>query len=83
MEITSPIGDIGYFGQWTFMITVVRRLRVYAGMLLGQVMFFASLGPVESYNGKYQNAHGPQASAYWRDVAPAASGRLQALGTVP
>lgn len=68
VEITAPIGDIGFHGQWTLMLSPIRPLRVYAGMRIGQIMFFLSVGPVDRYAGKYQAAAGPQPSAYWRDA---------------
>lgn len=71
VEITAPIGDIGFHGQWTLMLSSIRRLRVYPGMRIGQIMFFLSVGPVALYQGKYQAACGPQASGYWRDRVPA------------
>ncbi|MER7044649.1 dCTP deaminase [Streptomyces jumonjinensis] len=69
VEITAPIGDIGFHGQWTLMLSPVRPLRVYAGMKIGQVMFFAATGAVDPYRGKYQGAAGPQSSQYWRDTS--------------
>lgn len=71
VEITAPIGDIGFHGQWTLMLSPIRPLRVYAGMKIGQIMFFVAVGPITPYAGKYQSADGPQASAYWRDLVPA------------
>ena len=70
VEITAPIGDIGFHGQWTLMLSPVQPLRVYAGMKIGQVMFFVSTGAVQIYDGKYQASAGPQASRYWRDIKP-------------
>ncbi len=67
VEITAPIGDIGFHGQWTLMLSPVRPLRVYPGMKIGQIMFFDTLGEIEPYTGKYQGAVGPQESRYWRD----------------
>ncbi|MGW6913304.1 dCTP deaminase [Kitasatospora sp. NPDC054939] len=67
VEITAPIGDIGFHGQWTLMLSPVRPLRVYPGMKIGQIMFFDTLGDIEPYSGKYQGAVGPQESRYWRD----------------
>jgi dCTP deaminase len=67
VEITAPIGDIGFHGQWTLMLAPVRPLRVYPGMKIGQIMFFESCGEIELYSGKYQRAYGPQESRYWRD----------------
>jgi dCTP deaminase len=68
VEITAPIGDIGFHGQWTLMLSPVRPLRVYAGMNIGQIMFFVSTGTIDKYHGKYQSSVGPQASRYWHDV---------------
>jgi dCTP deaminase len=71
VEITAPIGDIGFYGQWTLMLSPIRPLRVYAGMKIGQIMFFVAVGPVAPYAGKYQAAEGPKPSAFWRDLLPA------------
>jgi dCTP deaminase len=68
VEITAPIGDIGFHGQWTLMLSPVRPLRVYPGMKIGQIMFFVSKGEIDLYEGKYQSSAGPQESRYWRDV---------------
>ncbi|WP_424217021.1 dCTP deaminase (plasmid) [Streptomyces sp. BI20] len=68
VEITAPIGDIGFHGQWTLMLTPTCPLRVYPGMKIGQVMFFVSSGEIAPYNGKYQAAEGPRPSEYWRDL---------------
>ncbi|MBB1254684.1 dCTP deaminase [Streptomyces sp. OF3] len=68
VEITAPIGDIGFHGQWTLMLSPIRPLKVYAGMKIGQIMFFVSSGDIDLYAGKYQAATGPQPSRYWRDV---------------
>ncbi|MFF7234269.1 dCTP deaminase [Streptomyces sioyaensis] len=69
VEITAPIGDIGFHGQWTLMLSAIRPLRVYTGMKIGQIMFFVSTGDIDLYAGKYQAAAGPQASRYWCDRA--------------
>lgn len=76
VEITAPIGDVGFFGQWTLMLAPIRPLRVYANMRIGQIMFFATLGPVTQYVGKYQGSSGPQASKYYWDVTGQAEGDL-------
>ncbi|MFD8778847.1 dCTP deaminase [Streptomyces sp. NPDC059916] len=69
VEITAPIGDIGFHGQWTLMLSPIRPLKVYAGMKIGQIMFFVSTGDIDPYRGKYQAAAGPQSSRYWQDAA--------------
>lgn len=67
VEITAPIGDIGFHGQWTLMLSPIRPLRVYPGMRIGQIMFFLCVGPIDLYQGKYQASDGPQPSRLWRD----------------
>ncbi|MFF4532871.1 dCTP deaminase [Streptomyces sp. NPDC001407] len=73
VEITAPIGDIGFHGQWTLMLTPVRPLRVYPGMEIGQIMFFVATGPVDLYAGKYQGSCGPQPSRAWQDLTEQAA----------
>jgi dCTP deaminase len=80
VEITAPIGDIGFYGQWTLQLAPVRPLRVYAGMRIGQIMFITTVGAVIGYDGKYQHSAGPQASAFWRDIVPAQRSALDDLG---
>jgi dCTP deaminase len=71
VEITAPIGDIGFHGQWTLMLSPIRPLRVYAGMKIGQIIFFVAVGPITPYVGKYQAAEGPKPSAFWCDLQTA------------
>ncbi|GAB2918840.1 dCTP deaminase [Nonomuraea fastidiosa] len=71
VEITAPIGDVGFHGQWTLMLSPVRPLRVYPGMRIGQIMFFVSVGHIDPYHGKYQASSGPQPSRLWRDARTA------------
>jgi dCTP deaminase len=72
VEITAPIGDLGFHGQWTLMLSPIRPLRVYPGMKIAQIMFFVAAGAVDLYSGKYQAATGPQASRSWWDTRPVA-----------
>ncbi len=62
VQITAPLGDIGFIGQWTLQLTPVHDLRVYPGMALGQILFFEASGEIDPYDGKYQGAQGPVAS---------------------
>ncbi|MEC3891826.1 dCTP deaminase [Nocardiopsis sp. LDBS1602] len=66
VHITAPIGDLGFYGQWTLHLTPVQPLRVYAGMQIAQVMFEVASGEVDLYQGKYQGASGPRPSEMWR-----------------
>lgn len=66
VQITAPIGDIGFTGQWTLHLNPVQPVRVYAHMQIAQIMFEAALGEVVLYDGKYQGAVGPRPSEMWR-----------------
>jgi len=39
-HVTAGVGDVGFCNHWTLEITVVRPLRVYAGMSIGQLLYF-------------------------------------------
>ena len=43
-HITAGVGDVGFRGHWTLEITVVKPVRVYAGMPIAQIQYFVLLG---------------------------------------
>jgi dCTP deaminase len=67
--ITADLVDQGAFGQWTMMLSVVQPVRVYPGMLIGQMTFWVPYGEPMLYEGKYQGAKGPGVSLGWRDIS--------------
>ena len=74
IHITAGTGDVLYKGHWTLEMTVVRSLRVYAGMPVGQLLWFeVSDKPDFDYankpSAKYKDAENPlpQASRMWRN----------------
>ncbi|MBF6195326.1 dCTP deaminase [Nocardia sp. CDC186] len=67
IHITADLIDIGSVNQWTLQLHAVQPLRIYPGMLLGQVTFWRTEGPVTLYSGKYQGSMGPQESAIHLD----------------
>jgi dCTP deaminase len=63
VEITAPLGDLGYLGQWSLQLHAIRPLRIYPNMRIGQVMFMEAAGERGvGYQGAYQGARGPQPS---------------------
>jgi len=70
---TAGIGDIGFNGHWTLEITVIKPIRVYANMPIGQVRFMLPLSDCTvSYalkdNAKYRNQPGiPIPSQMWKN----------------
>lgn len=60
IHITAPLGDVGYFGQWTLQLRATVPVRVYPGQKIGQMTFVKTYGEIEEYTGKYQGGKGPQ-----------------------
>jgi dCTP deaminase len=53
IHATAGKGDIGFCNQWTLEISVRQPVRIYAGMPIGQLIYFAVLGEVTvPYNRK-------------------------------
>ena len=44
VHITAGTGDIGFRGHWTLEITVIKPIRVYAGMPFAQILYNVVLG---------------------------------------
>jgi dCTP deaminase len=62
INLSAPLGDIGFIGKWTIQLYCLHPVRVYAGMNIGQMMFWHVRGQIDLYEGKYQNARGVIAS---------------------
>lgn len=65
---TAGYGDPGFRGQYTFEVTVVHPVIVYAGMRFCQIRFHEVVGEIQKYDGNYQGetSMGPVASRSWR-----------------
>lgn len=55
IHATAGKGDVGFCGHWTLEISVIHPVRVYAGMPIGQLIYFAIDGKV---NTKYNQKEG-------------------------
>jgi dCTP deaminase len=56
IHATAGKGDVGFCGNWTLEISVKKPVRVYAGMPIGQLIYFPVLGDVKNAYNKKQNA---------------------------
>jgi dCTP deaminase len=53
IHATAGKGDVGFCNTWTLEITVVKAVRIYAGMPIGQLIYFELDGDViNKYNVK-------------------------------
>jgi dCTP deaminase len=66
VHVTADLIDIGSHGMTTFQLYATLPVRVYAGMLIGQVSFWVPYGDIVLYKGKYQNSIGPQSSQLYK-----------------
>jgi dCTP deaminase len=56
IHATAGKGDVGFCGNWTLEISVKMPVRVYAGMPIGQLIYFPVLGEVINAYDKKKNA---------------------------
>ncbi|SVD18747.1 uncharacterized protein METZ01_LOCUS371601 [marine metagenome] len=47
IHATAGKGDVGFCNHWTLEISVAQPVRIYAGMLIGQLIYFHVDGEVE------------------------------------
>jgi dCTP deaminase len=68
IDITADLIDLGSINQWTLQLHCVQRVRVYPGMLIGQVTFWKVYGRRTIYQGKYKNLESPVGSLAHEDA---------------
>ncbi len=56
IHATAGKGDVGFCNTWTLEISCVQPVRVYAGMPIGQLIYFSVDGEIENYYNKKQDA---------------------------
>ncbi len=56
IHATAGKGDVGYCNTWTLEISCAQPVKVYAGMPIGQLIYFAVEGDIDNYYNKKQNA---------------------------
>ena len=73
IHVTAGTGDVGFRGNWTMELFVIKPLRVYAGMAIGQLLWFTvnsvpdvpyDLKPSAKYGSRSQL---PQASKMYQE----------------
>jgi len=73
IHATAGKGDVGFCNHWTLEISVRQPVRVYAGMPIGQLIYFEISGDVEipyskKTNAKYKRKSAkPIESMMWRN----------------
>jgi len=73
IHATAGKGDVGFCNTWTLEISCVKPVRVYAGMPIGQLIYFLVEGDINNYYNKKANAKyterttKPVESMMWRN----------------
>lgn len=67
IDITADLIDLGSINQWTLQLHAVHPIRIYPGMLIGQVTFWRTYGQRVLYDGKYAKYQSPVASLSYLD----------------
>ena len=49
IHATAGKGDVGFCNSWTLEISCIQPVRIYAGMPIGQLIYFTISGEVENY----------------------------------
>ncbi len=56
IHATAGKGDVGFCNSWTLEISCTQPVRIYAGMPIGQLIYFTVDGSIERYYNKKANA---------------------------
>lgn len=56
IHATAGKGDVGFCNTWTLEISCSQPVRIYAGMPIGQLIYFAVEGEITNYYNKKRNA---------------------------
>ena len=56
IHATAGKGDVGFCNHWTLEISCVHPVRIYAGMPIGQLIYFKVEGEIENYYNRKSNA---------------------------
>jgi dCTP deaminase len=70
VHVTADLIDIGSYNQWTLQLHAIQPVRIFVGMLIGQVTFWCVKGEITLYRGKYQGSKGPMESEIYKDFEP-------------
>lgn len=60
LQVSANLGHTTSEHQWTLEMVAAQPIRVYSGMIIGQVSFWSNFGTVVDYNGRYGQHNLPQ-----------------------
>lgn len=69
IHATADLIDVGSINRWTLHLVPTIPVRIFPGMLIGQVTFWTVMGDISLYDGKYQGSMRPTPSRSWLDTS--------------
>ena len=68
IHATAGFGDVGFDGTWTLEVSVIKPVRIYAGVKIGQIYFMhTNWRFCKPYAGKYLGQDTPRASEIYKE----------------
>ncbi|SRR6266567_193454 len=65
LQISADLGNLGAIHCWTLEIVVCQPIRIYPGMVVGQVSFWVPTGEKLLYSGYFGRFSEPTESSWW------------------
>jgi len=62
LQTSANLGHTTSRHKWTLEIVAAQPIKIYPGMIIGQVSFWKNFGTIQKYNGKYGYLNYPQES---------------------
>jgi len=74
IQFSAPLGHCGAVFPWTLEISVAHPVRLFPGMLIGKLAFWATQGREQQYQGRYVGSTSAVASRLSQDGPAPADG---------
>lgn len=62
LQVSADLGHTGSVHKWTLEIVAAKKIRIYPGMIIGQISFWDNYGEVALYSAGYSNYSTPRVS---------------------
>jgi dCTP deaminase len=62
LQVSADLGHTGSVHKWTLEIVAAKKIRIYPGMIIGQISFWDNYGDISLYSAGYSNYSTPRVS---------------------
>jgi len=60
LQVSANLGHTTSIHQWTLEMVALKPIKIYPGMIIGQISFWKNYGNVSKYSGKFGKFNDPQ-----------------------